>query len=528
MPGSGSVTTTEEGMIAGLSRPDAYPPPVDRVQLLQTHISWVFLAGEFAYKFKKPLDLGFLDFRAREQRLHYCREELRLNGRLAPEIYLDLAGATKSREGWRVGPWREDAEPAVRMRRFPADARLDRQLAAGRLRAGALEAFARELASFQRGLAPAAPGSTFGDAAAVARPALANFDALPRDGLEQDTLARLDALERWTRERADQLAPRFAARQRAGFIREGHGDLHLGNLVMLDDRIVAFDGIEFDPALRWIDLQSEVAFLLMDLESRDCRELGWRFYNAWLAALGDYDGLELLPWYLAYRHLVRAKIDGIRLAQEGIAAAEARQLRARQSTHTELAWAHANPGKPLLVLMHGLSGSGKSRLAGRLAPQLPAAWARSDLERKRLHGLDPSSAAAAGVGEGLYDAGSSERTYARLAQIARIALPAGINLIVDAAFLDTTRREEFVRLALDCGAQPVLLSCQAPAEVLRQRVAARRGDPSDAGIAVLEAQLARPPAEGALESAFRIEVDTREDPDISALSARIRNVRSSP
>ena len=528
MPGSGSVTTTEEEMIAGLSRPDAYPAPADRVELLQTHISWVFLAGAFAYKFKKPLDLGFLDFRVRERRLHYCREELRLNGRLAPEIYLDLAGATKTGEGWRVGPWTEDAEPAVRMRRFPADARLDQRLAAGRLEARALEAFARELASFQRSLPPAAPESSFGHAAAVARPALANFDALPRNGLEQETLARLDALAQWTRRRADQLAPRFEARQQAGFIREGHGDLHLGNLVMLEGRIVAFDGIEFDPALRWIDLQSEVAFLLMDLESRERHDLGWRFYNAWLAALGDYDGLELLPWYLAYRHLVRAKIDGIRLAQEGVPAAESRQLRARQSAHIELAWAHANPARPVLVLMHGLSGSGKSRLAGRLAAHLPAAWARSDLERKRLHGLEPGAAAPADVDKGLYDAGSSARTYARLAEISRLALPAGVSLIVDAAFLDTMRREEFIRLALDCDAQPVVLSCEAPAEMLRQRVASRRGDPSDAGLAVLEAQLARPRDTGALESAFRIPVDTQEDPDLSALGARIRNARSSP
>jgi uncharacterized protein len=508
-------------MIAALSEPGAYPPPVDRVELVETHISWVFLAGDYAYKFKKPLDLGFLDFRDRARRLHYCREELRLNGRLAPDIYLDVVGARATPDGWRVGALAEDAEPAVRMRRFPAAARLDRRLAAGELEAAALETFAQALAKFQRGLPPAPPEAGYGDAAAAARPALANFTALPGEDLDAEAAATLQRLEAWTRAHAASLAARFDARLAAGFIREGHGDLHLANLVMLDGRIAAFDGIEFDPALRWIDVQSEVAFLLMDLESRGRRDLGWRFYNAWLAALGDYDGLALLNWYLVYRHLVRAKIDGIRRAQGGLDADESGRLRARQAGHIGLAARHAHPPAPLLVLMHGLSGSGKSHLARRLAPLLPAAWVRSDLERKRLHGLEPLASAAANIGAGLYDAASSERTYARLAQIARTALDAGISLVVDAAFLEAERREEFARLALERGARPLVLACEAPAEVLRRRVAARRDDPSDAGLAVLEAQLARRLDTGSLEAGFRVPVDTSGELDVAALAARL-------
>jgi uncharacterized protein len=508
-------------MIAALSAPGAYPPPVDRVELVETHISWVFLAGDYAYKFKKPLDLGFLDFRDRARRLHYCREELRLNGRLAPDIYLDVVGARETPQGWRVGPLEEDAEPAVRMRRFPAAARLDRRLAAGELEAAALETFALALAKFQRDLPPAPPEAGYGDAAAAARPALANFTALPADDLDAEVAGTLQRLEAWTRAQAVSLAGRFDARLAAGFVREGHGDLHLANLVMLDGRIAAFDGIEFDPALRWIDVQSEVAFLLMDLESRGRGDLGWRFYNAWLAALGDYDGLALLNWYLVYRHLVRAKIDGIRRAQGGLDADESGQLQARQAAHIGLAARHAQPPAPLLVLMHGLSGSGKSHLARRLAPLLPAAWVRSDLERKRLHGLEALDSAAGEVGAGLYDAASTERTYARLAEIARTALGAGISLVVDAAFLEAQRREEFVGLALERGARPLVLACEAPAEVLRRRVAARRDDPSDAGLAVLEAQLARRLETGALEDGFRVTVDTSGELDVAALAARL-------
>jgi uncharacterized protein len=509
-------------MIAALSEPGAYAHPVDRVELVETHISWVLLAGDFAYKFKKPLDLGFLDFRDRERRLHYCHEELRLNGRLAPEIYLGVVGARQGPAGWRVGPLVADAEPAVRMRRFPADARLDHRLESGRLTADALEAFARALARFQRELPPARPGDGFGDAAAVARPALANFDAMPEGQLDASGARALAALQAWTRQNAGGLAPRFDARLAAGFIREGHGDLHLGNLVVLQDRIAAFDGIEFDPALRWIDLQSEVAFLLMDLESRGHGELGWRFYNAWLAALGDYDGLDLLRWYLAYRHLVRAKIDSIRLAQGGLSPAEETQLRARQAVHLDLAGRHADPPMPWLVLMHGLSGSGKSRLARRLAPRLPAAWVRSDLERKRLHDLDPGTAAPAEVGAGLYGAEATARTYTRLAEIARTALRAGVSIVVDAAFLESDRRQAFIDLAGDCGGRAVVLACEAPPGILRERVQARRNDPSDAGLEVLEAQLERGIEPGPREAPYRIVVDTSADPDLDALIARLR------
>jgi uncharacterized protein len=509
-------------MIEGLSEPGAYPPPVDGVECVETHISWVFLAGDYAYKFKKPIDLGFLDFRQRERRLHYCREELRLNGRLAPEIYLDVVGARPTRDGWRVGELTTDAEPAVRMRRFPAEARLDRVLEAGRLGADMLEAFAVELARFQQGLPPAKTSEGFGDAATVARPALENFRSLPRERLDDLTSERLDKLRQWTQARAAALAERFAARLASGFIREGHGDLHLGNLVLLDGRVAAFDGIEFDPALRWIDLQSEVAFLLMDLESRGHGALGWRFYNAWLAALGDYDGIALLNWYLVYRHMVRAKIDGIRLSQGELSPGEAARLAARQAAHIELAARHSRPPTPSLILMHGLSGSGKSHLARRLAPRLPAAWARSDLERKRLHGLDPESAATAPVGDGLYSAVATERTYARLAEIARGALRNGVSVVVDAAFLEFRRREQFIELALECGSHPVIVACEAPVALLRQRVAARRNDPSDADIAVLESQLARPVEIGPREAPYRVTVDTSAEPDIEALLNRLR------
>jgi uncharacterized protein len=508
-------------MIAALSAPGAYPHPVDRVELVETHISWVFLAGDYAYKFKKPLDLGFLDFRDRARRLHYCREELRLNGRLAPDIYLDVVGARETAEGWRVGPLEEDAEPAVRMRRFPAAARLDRRLAAGELEAAALETFALALAKFQRDLPPAPPEAGYGDAAAAARPALANFTALPADDLDAEVAGTLQRLEAWTRAQAVSLAGRFDARLAAGFVREGHGDLHLAQPGHAGRPHRGLRRHRVRPGAA-LDRRAERGRIPAD-GPRVARAAGSRLALLQRVA-GGARGLrragpvELVPGVPPpgarqdRRHPPRAGRPrrGRVRAAAGAAGGAHRARRAPRTPAGAPAGADARP-----------VGSGKSHLARRLAPLLPAAWVRSDLERKRLHGLEPLASAAANIGAGLYDDASSERTYARLAQIARTALDAGISLVVDAAFLEAERREEFATLALERGARPLVLACEAPAEVLRRRVAARRNDPSDAGLAVLEAQLARRLDTGSLEAGFRVPVDTSGELDVAALAARL-------
>jgi aminoglycoside phosphotransferase family enzyme/predicted kinase len=513
-------------MIEDLLRATAWPHPAEDVRLVETHISWVFLAGEFAYKLKKPVDLGFLDFRAPGRRLFYCREELRLNRRLAPELYLEVVGARPGPDGWRMGPWAEGAEPAVKMRRFPDEAQLDRQLDAGRLDARDMDAFAAELARFHDGAPRARPWHGYGTPGAVARPALENFEHLDSAIAGEAAGARIPRLLEWTRERARGLAPAFASRLAVGYVREGHGDLHLANLVRIGERVAAFDGIEFDPALRWIDVQSDAGFLLMDLESRGRPDLGWRFFNAWLERLGGQEGLDLLPWYLVYRHLVRAKVDAIRLAQGEPDDATADRLRARIERHVALAARRAEPEPPLAVILSGYSGSGKSHLAERLAPHLGAIRLRSDVERKRIHGLDPWIPGGAPPGEGLYTREATQRTYDHLAGLARTALAAGLPVVLDAAFLGHPRRLEFRRLAEAAGARPVVLRCEADPAVLRQRVAQRTGDPSDAGIEVLEDQMARNPEPGPGEDPWIVRVRTDAPVDEAAL-ARCLEARGS-
>jgi len=508
-------------MVEDLCRASAWPHPAEDVRLVETHISWVFLAGAYAYKLKKPVDLGFLDFRDPDRRLFYCREELRLNRRLAPELYLEVAGARPGPDGWRMGPWADGAEPAVKMRRFPDEAQLDRQLDAGRLEARDMDAFAAELARFHDRAPRARPWNGYGTPEAAIRPALENFAHLGDTALGEAAAASVRRLHEWTRERARSLAPSFASRLAVGYVREGHGDLHLANLVRLDERVAAFDGIEFDPALRWIDVQSDAAFLLMDLESRGRPDLGWRFFNGWLERLGGQDGLDLLPWYLVYRHLVRAKVDAIRLAQGGLDDAAVARLRTRLEAHVALAARRADPGRPLAIILSGYSGSGKSHLAERLAPHLGAIRLRSDVERKRLHGLDPWASQAAPPGEGLYTHEATERTYDRLAGLARTALAAGLPVVLDAAFLGGARRTGFRRLAEAAGARPVVLRCDADAAVLRQRVARRQGDPSDAGIEVLEDQMARNPEPRPGEDPWLVRVRTDAPVDPAALARRL-------
>jgi len=508
-------------MIEDLCRASAWPHPAEDVRLVETHISWVFLAGEFAYKLKKPVDLGFLDFRDPDRRLFYCREELRLNRRLAPELYLEVAGAHPGPDGWRMGAWVEGAEPAVKMLRFPDAAQLDRQLDAGLLEARDMDAFAVDLARFHDDAPRARPWDGYGTPEAAARPALENFEHLNGRALGEAAGARVERLREWTRERAGSLAASFAARLAAGYVREGHGDLHLANLVRLGDRVAAFDGIEFDPALRWIDVQSDAGFLLMDLESRGRPDLGWRFFNAWLERVGGHDGLELLPWHLAYRHLVRAKVDAIRLAQEGLDEDTRTRLRERIGKHLGLAARRSDPDPPLAVILSGYSGSGKSHLAERLAPHLGAVRLRSDVERKRLHGLDPWTPGAAPQGEGIYTLEATERTYDRLARLTHAALSAGLPVVIDAAFLGAARRAAFRRIAELAGARPVVLRCDAEPEVLRQRVARRTGDPSDAGIEVLKAQMARNPEPGPGEARWIVRVRTDVPIDEAALARRL-------
>lgn len=501
------MTGAGRELISRLLAPAFWPGASAAPELIETHISWVVLVGDHAYKIKKPVRLSFVDFRTLAARQAACDEELRLNRRLAPDIYEAVVpiGGTPARPVLNATP---AIEFAVAMRRFPQTALFDAQLAAGRLTEDDMRQAARMLAAFHGSLQPAGPASSFGTAEAVIAP----FDETMRDLVDEVAKrspalgGRLDAAHR-------RLQPLFSARKAGGFVRECHGDLHLRNLVKLDGRIFAFDCLEFAPDLRWIDVVNEAAFLFMDLETHGAAPLAWRFLDGYLQETGDYAGLSLLGYYSAYHAFVRAKIA--KLAGDAWSVtryfeAGERNLEDRRGT---------------LILTHGFSGSGKTTVTEPLIGSLPAVRIRSDVERKRLAGLPPEAATGSAFEQGIYSPGGTRRTYARLLSLALPGVLAGCNVIVDAAFLKSWQRELFARAARASSIALVLLDCVAPEAVLRERVRRREGrgaGVSEAGSDVLERQLAGAEAPAASEGFARVAVDTESRVDPVTLARRVR------
>ncbi|MGB2680507.1 MAG: AAA family ATPase, partial [Candidatus Competibacter sp.] len=423
-------------LIASLLDPARYPHPAATVEHLQTHISHILLAGDFAYKIKKPVDLGFLNFTSLERRKYYCAAELRLNRRLAPQLYLDCLpiGGDPARP-ILGGDGGAAIEYAVRMRRFPQEALLDRVLAAGRLTVRHLEALARNLADFHRAIPAADPAAPFGSPERVVRPMLDAFSHLRSLSDDPAELEQVAAIERWTLDVSERLQARLLARKAGGWIRECHGDLHLGNMILADDgQIMIFDGIEFNDDLRWIDVINDLAFLIMDLRCRGFGPFAQRTLDAYLESSGDFAGAALLPYYQVYRAMVRAKVNAILGGQAGFSAPARETARSARCAYLQLALALTRPGAPFLLITHGLSGSGKSRRTGQLLERFPnAVRIRSDVERKRLFGLGPLEDSRSVPG-GLYTPDLNARTYRRLYELADELLAAGLPVLADATF----------------------------------------------------------------------------------------------
>jgi len=513
VPRRGPRRTAANGrsLATALTDPACYDHDVREVRLAETHISWVFLTGRYAYKVKKPVKLPFLDFSTLKRRLHFCREELRLNRRLAPELYLGVVPIGGSPGAPRVGK-KPAFEYAVKMRQFAPDARLDERLAANAVPRAAVAQFAARLAKFHSGL-PALDTDPDGQAAQdAARENVAALGQYVRGRQRRE----LEALRTWTDREFANLAGVFGRRTAAGAERECHGDLHLENLLWHDGSIVAYDALEFDPALREIDVVSEVSFLAMDLMAHGRADLAYDFLNRYFEVSGDYAGIDVLRFYLVYRALVRAKVAAIKAAQAGHAV--------RATPYIETAHELCRPAAPLLLITHGLSGSGKTTITDELVGRLRALRVRSDLERKRLHGLAAEARTDSGIGQGLYRAGATRLTYERLAEIADRALRHGFNAIVDATFLRRAERWEFRQVAAVNGARFAILDCTAPAEELRRRVAARAKaghDASEATLTVLEQQLTDHDPLDRAERRAAIEVDTGRRIEYATLAAAL-------
>jgi uncharacterized protein len=481
------------------------------VELIETHISWVLLAGEHAYKLKKPVRLAFLDFGTLAARRHFCEEELRLNRRLAASLYLDVLPVTDTANAPRLGGEGDAIDYALRMRRFPAGALFSERLAAGTLGAEQVDALARRIADFHASAPRAEAGSSCGTQAMIVDAALAVLSGIERF----DGAAAVADLCKWVAAQAPMLRTPWKRRRAQGHVRECHGDLHLANAVLLDGQATAFDAVEFDPALRWIDTMSDAAFMTMDLMAHERPDLAYRFLNAYLEHGGDYEGLPVLRFYLVYRALVRALVARLRGGTP--------TLDPLAPDYLALARRLCTPGDARLLITHGLSGSGKTHVTQRLLERAGAIRARSDVERKRLHGLRPCERSASRVEGGIYGAEATRRTFEQLRVIARTALQWGHRVIIDAAFLRRHERTQFESLAEELGIPFTILHCDAPPQVLRQRVshrAALDNDASEADLAVLEQQLGWLEGLSAREQHCALWLRTEQDIDIDALAAQ--------
>jgi uncharacterized protein len=474
-------------LIEALTDPAAYPVPVPHVEVRQTHISVVFLAGAHAYKVKKPVNLGFLDFSTLPKRRHFCAEEVRLNARLAPLVYLGVVSISRVGDGLRVEGDGEVVEWAVKMERLPDDATLLHRLRHGEVDATMLEALAGKLAHFHATAEGGEHVAEFGRFDVVAGNARENFNqAEPQVGT---TLSRavFERLRDRTEESLARLRALIEERARRGVPRDTHGDLRLDHVYLFPDRpppadLVVIDCIEFNARFRFADPVADAAFAVMDLAFRGRRDLANRFANAYFAATADAEGRTLLPFYVAYRAAVRGKVEGMKALEPEVSGTDRERALAKSRAHWLLALGELEqPGRrPCLVLTAGLPGAGKSTLARGLAGAAGFTVIRSDEVRKELAGVSPEERPQGGFNEGIYSPEWTQRTYAECLRRAEGLLFQGKRVLVDAGFREEARRRTFLDAAVRWGVPGVVLVCRARTEEAGRRLDQRRGDVSDA------------------------------------------------
>jgi hypothetical protein len=480
-------------LVEALHDPACYPHPVQPIRIIETHISIVVLTGTFAYKIKKPVDLGFLDFTTLEKRRLFCDEELRLNSRLAPEIYLDVVRICGTPETPRIGGTGEVIEYAVRMREFAQEALADRVLARGELTSRHIDALAVLVAEFHLRTPRSSENDEYGAPEAILASAAQNFAQIRALQAQAEHLPVLDEVETWSRREHERLRKVFLRRKHEGGVRECHGDLHLRNILLLDGKPRVFDCIEFNPELRWIDVMNEVAFLVMDLRAASRPKFAARFLNAYLESTGDYGGLGVMRYYLVYRAMVRAKINLMRARQLETGAEESITHEEQFRRYLALAQSSVRPPRPFILITHGLSGSGKTTLSLPLVELTGAIRIRSDVERKHMHNLAAQDRRRSGISEGLYRTDVTAATYTRLLDLAGTVVKSGHGVVVDATFLQRRHRDMFRAQAERAGVPFLIVDFSASERILRERIVARneRGnDASDADLAVLEHQFA--------------------------------------
>ena len=513
-------------LIQALSDPVAYLHPVDSVEVRQTHISVVFLAGPYAYKIKKPLCLGFLDYGTLEKRHDFCKQEVLLNRRLAATVYLGVVPITRDGTTIRMDGPGEPIEWAVKMRRLPDDSTLGERLRRDEIGIEQVEALAARVAGFHAQAEAGPRISIAGRFETVARNARENFQ---ESAAHVETTMSRTVFERLRSLTDDALARHrrcIEARAARGVPRDIHGDLRLGHVYVFPDQeppddLIIIDCIEFDDRFRHADPVADMAFLTMDFALHGRRDLALIFAEAYFQASGDVEGRALLPFYTAYRAAVRGKVEGLKQTETEIPAADrvAALHKARAGWLLALGELETPSRKPCLVLMGGLPGTGKSTLARALAEHAGFTVIRSDVVRKELAGLAFGERTSAEYGRDFYSAEWNERTYSECSRRAEASLFDGKRVLVDASFGKQSFRHRFLELAVSWGVPAVFLVCQAEPDVIQKRLRDRQLDASDADWSVYQEAAARwEPMEAATRRSAR-EIAAGGDRDQAIIQA---------
>ncbi len=521
------ASTTESGLqgaqplaIHTLLDPACYQHPCQDISLLETHISWVILTGEYAYKIKKPVNFGFLDFSTLDKRHHYCLEELRLNQRLARDYYLQVVAITGPASSPKFSGTGKAMDYAVKMKQFPQHSLMSDLLTHDAISRDHLGSLAKLIAEFHSSLPVASEKDDYGEPQLIRQPVMENFKHIVPLLMDTTLKGRLGRLRDWCDTQFNCLTRQFRKRKQNGYVRECHGDLHTGNIVMLQDKFIVFDALEFNENLRWVDVMSEAALLLSDLEHAGRQDLAWRFLNDYLMSTGDYAGLQVFDYYRVYRAMVRAKVSQLRRSQPDTTQMERINLDEDFLKYVILAEQIARETQPILIITRGMSGSGKSYLSKGLCEILPAIQVRSDVERKRMFSMPPQTSSHSPVAGGFYSENLSMKVYQQMTEIAKLVLTAGYNVIIDATFLKREYRDLFHDLSESLGVKFAILEITASEILLRQRLLRRMqqgNDVSEAGVEVLEHQLSEYRPLDKDEISYRITIDTDNDPDAGSL-----------
>jgi aminoglycoside phosphotransferase family enzyme/predicted kinase len=465
-------------LLEALARPASYPYHPASVEVTQTHISAVFLAGDEVYKLKKPVRFSFLDYSTMELRHKYCEEEVRLNRRLAPTVYLGVVPVLRSGDTYRV---REavnmrDAtvvDYLVRMRRLPPERTLAALITGGQVTKSGMHALAQRLVHFHT-TAATSGASEYGAPAVVWQALADNFEATaPFVG---DTISEQQyrVIQEFSRTFFDQHQELLRNRVLQDRVREGHGDLRCDHVYFLDEGIAIIDCIEFSPRLRTCDVASELAFLAMDLELRGAVTWADELVHDYTSQTEDEDLFTLLPFYQCYRAYVRGKVESLKSKEPEIPAAEQERARqhARRSFRLSYRYARGTPA-PVLIVVCGQIGTGKSTVAERLSDHTGFAVLNSDVIRKRIAGFLPSARAATDYQAGLYTPEFTRRTYDAMHAAAEEELSGGRGVIIDATYKDPEHRRVVRELSVRCHVPVLFVECQAPATIVEQRLQRR-------------------------------------------------------